>query len=270
MPLMTTRLRALATAGVLLAATAVVLAQQSPAQAPTRPASSADRLVGFAHDAATQRFLYTEVHSFQRGVDGQVQTALTRYFDPQGREMARKTLDYRAHRWLPVFRLDVPAWKYAEGLLGQQGQITLFKQDQGREQKATLERGNSLEAADSGFNHLLQDQWSALMRGNTVSFGLVVAGQLDRYRFRARRVGDVSIDGIGGVQLRIEPDSLLRLLVDPIDIVYDRQGERLLRYTGVSNILDPQTGQVFRKVTLRYSGPPPPEAKWPDRVAATP
>ena len=57
-------------------------------------------------------------------------------------------------------------------------------------------------------------------------------------------------------------------MVDPIDIVYDAKGTRLLSYVGVSNVIDPSTGQVYKQVRISYVGPVPPEARWPQRSAA--
>ena len=231
----------------------------------------ADTLLGFARDASSQRYLYTEVHEFQRGPDGEVRTATTRYHDPQGREMARKSLDYRANRYIPIYKMEMPAQRYSEGISGNGDPVEVFKQDQGKETRKALARDSGLEAADSGFNHLLLDQLPQLRKGETVSFKLIVAGNTDRFRFRARKVADVQVEQEAGIQLRVEPDSLLRLLVDPIDIVYDAKGTRLLRYVGVSNVIDPASGQVYKQVSIRYGGPVPSEARWPQSAAtATP
>jgi len=228
----------------------------------------AEVVLGFARDAGSQRFLYTEVHDFQRGPDGEVQTATTRYYDPQGREMARKSLDYRANRYIPIYKMEMPAQRYSEGISSNGDAVVVFKQDQGKETRKSLARESGLEAADSGFNQLLLDQLPQLRKGESVSFKLIVAGNTDRYRFRARKVADVKVEQEAGVQLRVEPDSLLRLLVDPIDIVYDAKGTRLLSYVGVSNVIDPSTGQVYKQVRISYVGPVPPEARWPQRSAA--
>lgn len=229
--------------------------------------AQAETVLGFARDAGSQRFLYTEVHVFQRGPDGEVQTATSRYYDPQGREIATKSLDYRANRFIPIYRLEMPAQRYSEGIASNADPIVVFKQDQGKAARKSLARVPGLEAADAGFNHLLLDQLPQLRQGETVSFQLIVAGNTDRYRFRARKVAEVQVEQEKGVQLRVEPDSLLRLLVDPIDIVYDAKGTRLLSYLGVSNILDPVSGQVYKRVSISYVGPVPPEARWPQRTA---
>ena len=230
-------------------------------------AAQAETVLGFARDAGSQRFLYTEVHDFKRGPDGEVQTATTRYYDPQGREIANKSLDYRASRFIPIYRLEMPAQRYSEGIASNADPVVVFKQDQDKASRKSLARAPGLEAADAGFNHLLLDQLPQLRQGDTVSFQLIVAGHTDRYRFRARKVADVVVEQEKGIQLRVEPDSLLRLLVDPIDIVYDAKGTRLLSYVGMSNILDPASGQVYRHVRISYVGPVPPEARWPQRTA---
>lgn len=230
----------------------------------------AETVVGFARDATTQRFLYTEVHDFTRAPDGKVLTVQTRYHDPQGREIARKSLDYRANRYIPLYKMEVPAQRYTEGIRSNADPVVVFKQDGDREEAKSLARESGLEAADSGFNHLLMDQLPRLLQGETVSFRLIVAGQTDSFRFRAKQVGETTFEQTPAVRLRVEPDSLLRLLVDPLELVYDKQGTRLISYRGVSNIIDPRTQQVYKQVVITYGGPVPPEARWPQRAAATP
>ena len=135
----------------------------------------AETVVGFARDATTQRFLYAEVHEFNRAPDGKVLTAQSRYLDAQGQEIARKSLDYRANRFIPLYKMEVPAQRYTEGIRSNADPVVVFKQDGEREEVKRLAREPGLEAADSGFNHLLMDQLPRLLQGETVSFRLIVA-----------------------------------------------------------------------------------------------
>ena len=231
--------------------------------------SMAETVIGYARDAGSQRFLYAEVHEFNRAPDGKVLTVQSRYVDDQGREVARKSLDYRSNRYIPVYRMDVPAQRYAEGIRNNTGPVVVFKRDGEREEVKSLARESGLEAADSGFNHLLMDQLPRLLKGETVNFRLIVAGQTDSFRFRARQVGETTFEQTPAVKLRVEPDSLLRLVVDPLELVYDREGTRLISYRGVSNIIDPRTDQVYKQVVITYGGPVPPEARGLQRLAAT-
>ncbi|MFT3855961.1 MAG: hypothetical protein QM742_00050 [Aquabacterium sp.] len=216
-------------------------------------AATTSRIVGQVRDAATQRPLYTEIHEQTLAPDGTVQSGLTVYQTPDGREIARKTLDYRAHRTVPLYRMDIPAMRYAEGIAQLGSEASLFKGDRGKETIEQVPLGNELVAADAGFNQLLQDQLPRLMAGDTVHFHLIVPGRLDRYRFRARQAGQRTEAGRPLVRIRVEPDSLLRWLVDAIDLDYDTQSRQLRRYEGVSNILDPATGKVYPRIQILYS-----------------
>ncbi len=227
----------------------------------------AETVLGFARDARTQRFLYTEVHEFNRSADGEVQSATCRYYDAQGKEMARKSLDYRSNRFIPVYTLEMPAQRYTEGISSNADPVVVFKKNTGQEAQASLPRDDGLEAADAGFNHLLMAQMPKLRKGETVNFKLIVAGRTDRFRFRVRKLADVKVEQEPGIKLLVEPDSLLRMLVAPIEIVYDAAGKRLLNYSGVSNIIDPSSGEVFRHVNISYVGPTPNEARWPPSQA---
>ncbi len=222
------------------------------------------RFHGYARDLDSGKYLYTELHE-QEVEAGKVQTATITYFDASGKQVSRKTLDYRQNRTIPVFRAESPEQGYVEALRSiSGGKLDLLKVTREKgEQTKLLDIPKGAVAADSGFNHLIQDNLPKLVAGETVQFHLVVAGNLDAYHFRAKKVRDESFEGTPGVLLRVEPDSLLRFLVDPLDVVYDPATRKLLEYRGVSNILDPATGKVYKKVRISYLAKPPAEAKAP-------
>lgn len=219
------------------------------------------RVVGVAQELGNGRFLYTEVHDQVLAADGAVVTALTTYHAADGREFARKTLDYRQNRSVPAFRLDQPLHRYSEGLRLMGDQAEVFKVDQGKEKRSQVQLGGGLVAADSGFNQLLIDAMPRLRQGETLSFRLIVAGQTDQFRFRAKAIGEGRVEDEPALRLKVEPDSLLRWLVDPLELAYGLQPPRLLDYRGVSNILNPDTGEVYRKVRVSYPKELPAEAR---------
>ncbi|MEK8087093.1 hypothetical protein WNB94_11780 [Aquabacterium sp. A3] len=230
---------------------------------PAHAQATSERIVGYVRDANTQRYLYTEVHQLQIGRDGAPVTGTTTYLDPQGQEMARKTVDYRSHRTVPVYRLELPAQGYSEGITEVGGTVMMFKTSQRTRQEERLDMPEGHVAGDSGFNQLIMDLWPSLQRGQTVRFRLLVAGRLSDYAFRARHAGELTYLQQAATRIRVEPDSMLRFLVDPIDLIYDRSGRRLLHYAGVSNILNPATGEVYKRIDIQYGGEPPAEARLP-------
>ncbi len=234
-----------------LLAPLVLLLATSPVQAGTQ------RFYGYATDLDSGRYLYTEIHEQELAGD-RVQTSTITYFDPAGQQIARKTLDYRGNRSVPLFRSEIPGQGYVESIRGVGERIDLLKvtREKGEQIKA-LAMPKGLVAADSGFNHLLQDQLPLLLAGETLQFQFVVAGNLDSYKFRARKTGETSFEGAPAAVLRVEPDSLLRVLVDPLELLYDPATRRLLEYRGVSNMLDPATSKVYKRVRVAYSKQPP-------------
>ncbi len=228
-------------------------------QAQATPRSQ--RVVGVAQELGNGRFLYTEVHEQVLASDGAVVTAVTTYHAADGREFARKTLDYRQNRSVPAFRLDQPLHRYSEGLRLMGDQAEVFKVDQGKEKRSQIQLGGGPVAADSGFNQLLIDAMPRLRQGETVNFRLIVAGQTDQFRFRAKAIGEGRVEDEPALRLKVEPDSMLRWLVDPLELAYGLQPARLLDYRGVSNIINPDTGEVYRKVRVHYPRELPPEAR---------
>jgi hypothetical protein len=230
----------------------------------------AARVIGYARDAQTQTFLYSELHEQTLAPDGAVSTGVTTYHDAQGKAFARKALDFRQQRNIPLYSLQIPAQGYSEGIRQLRPMLEMYKRNGSDERSDKLSLREGLVAADEGFNQLIQEQLPALSRGDTVAFTLVVAGYLDQFRFRAKAVsgklasaGDDGATTLPPLVLKVEPDSLLRMLVSPITLHYDARTRQLLRYEGVSNILNPATGKVHERVRIDYGVAAPAGVKAP-------
>ncbi|WP_028080420.1 hypothetical protein [Solimonas soli] len=223
-------------------------------------AERVERFYGYAFELDSGRFLYTEAHrqryDGERWLGGEV-----RYVDAQGREFARKTLDFSASPYVPTYRLEVPGDGYLEGITAVAGRdVQLIKRE--RADAPLRRRELALDgtlAADAGFNSLLLDHLDALRRGATLAFRFIAAGRLDAYRLRVRELGDTQFEGRPAVRLQAEPDSLLRLLVAPLQLVYDPERRRLLEYRGPSNVHDPASGASWN-VRVSFSAQPPAQA----------
>lgn len=218
-------------------------------------AQASGSFYGYAYDLDSGKYLYTEVHqpSFENGREV---ASTIRYYTPDGKEVGYKTLDYRADPYVPKYRFDLPGEGYAEGITANGESITLLKiSGKGKEKRKSIAR-DGFTAADSGFNHAVQDSLGKLLKGETVSFRFAVAGQLDSYRFKISKVGDGSFEGKPAVKLLVQADSLLRYIAPDLNLLYDAQGKRLLEYRGVSNIHDPATGKAYNARIVYFSKPP--------------
>src|SRR3546814_189660 len=142
--------------------------------------------------------------------------------------------------------------------------VVMAKRSTGKDklQRKTINHVQPM-TADSGFHAFLRAHFSELMTGKTISFTLAVAGNLDAYHFRARHIADTIFESRPAVRFRVEPDSLLRWFVEPLELTYDPQQHELLEYRGVANIPNPASGKPYIARIAYYSEPPKDVPKLP-------
>jgi len=213
---------------------------------------------GYAYDLSSNRFLYTELH-LQHVVDQRWLGGSIVYVAPDGSEIGRKTMDFRQDPFVPIYRLELKTrGGYMESITALTPErIEMAKQGYGAKgvERASVRRPRVV-AADSGFHVFIREHFAELLAGQTVNFVFAVAGNLDAYKFRARRLSDTTFEGKPAVRFRVEPDSLLRWLVDPLELTYETSLRKLLEYRGVSNLHDPATGKPYNARIIYPSSPP--------------
>ena len=204
-------------AGLLLAAAAAVTA-----------AEPAD-IVGDAFDLETGELLYTERHFC--GVD--FLQCTVEYSDANEQLIASKSVDYGRS-------LQAPA---------------LFVQDFRRTTETRLETDVDPElVVDAGFDNFVRSRWDTLEQGDRIGFPFLIVGRDAPLDMVARSVGD-SDCAMEELCLQVELDSwLLRMVVPPIQLTYDREQRRLLRFRGISNIRDPDGKNLKVDIRYRYLG----------------
>ncbi len=239
-----------------------VLALGLVATAAAAEPSQTLRFYGYAYDLRSGEHLYTEVHRQELAGERWLRGTI-RYFDAGGRPMGEKGLDFSRDPYVPEYRFTLPDLGYVEAITSSGDPIRLERRlNGGPVERAALQVDGPM-CADSGFHSFIRAHFERLLSGEWLRFRMVVAGSLDQFRFRARRIGDTQFEGRPAVRFRVELDSLLRLLVDPLELTYDPDSLRLLEYRGVSNVRDPATGQPLEVRIAYYS-------ERPDNVAVLP
>lgn len=218
-------------------------------------ADEAKRFYGYAFDLDDDRYLYTEVH-VQNWRDGRWSSGSIAYYAPDGTELGRKTLDFAADPYIPLYDYALPAQQYAEGITAIDAKrVTLTKTSDGKSKTETIERREPI-TGDSGFHNFLLAHFDELLAGKTVTFTFIAAGNLDSYKFRARRIEDTRFEDRPALRFKVEANSLLRLVAPDLVVTYDPDSRRLLEYRGPSNVIDPQTGKVYDARIAYYGNPP--------------
>lgn len=227
------------------------------------PAAAADeqvlRFYGYAHDLKTGKYLYTEVHEQHVQGDHWVGGTMS-YFDPQGKLIGRKTLDFSKDNNIPLYHLTLNGSGYEEGISAiSSDKVEMVKRHASgeKEEHGSVDRSTAM-AADSGFHAYIISHFTELMAGQTIGFKLVVPGNLDAFKFRIKRIDDTTFEGAPGVRLRVEPDSILRYVLDPLELTYEPKEHKLLEYRGIANIHD-SSGKAYT-ARITYASKPPSDA----------
>lgn len=214
------------------------------------------RFYGYAYDLKTGKYLYTEVHEQHAQGDRWLGGTMT-YFDPQGKKIGYKTLDFSRDSGIPLYHLTLNGSGYEEGISAiSSDKVELFKRRAAGEKLETagVDRSAAM-AADSGFHAYIVNHFAELMAGQTINFKLAVPGNLDAFKFRVKRIEDTTFEGVPAVRLRVEPDSILRYVLDPLELTYEPKARKLLEYRGIANIHD-EKGKAYVARISYYSKAP--------------
>lgn len=233
--------------------TLLLLATALPA---TAASEDVLRFYGYAYDLKSGKYLYTEVHEQHAQGDHWLGGTMT-YFDPQGKKIGYKTLDFSKDTSIPLYHLTLNGSGYEEGISAiTSDKVEVFKRHATGEKLETASADRiAAMAADSGFHAYITSHFAELIAGQTINFKLVVPGNLDAFKFRVKRIEDTSFEGAPAVRLRVEPDSILRYVLDPLELTYEPKAKKLLEYRGIANVHDAK-GKAYVARISYFSKPP--------------
>jgi hypothetical protein len=204
----------------------------------------AEQFTSTAYDLKTGKVLYTEHYDVQSD-NGRWVSGTTRYLSPSGQQIAERKFDFSIDRYVPVYSLEQSMPEYREGITRiENGKIELFMVRDGERKSASIDRVKEM-VADCGAQGYVLDHLDTLQSGGVLHFTLAVAGRVDSFALRARKAGDVDVNGAKAIKVRVELDSVLRLVLPPLELTVDPKTRRLLEYSGIANIKDPATKKAY-------------------------
>lgn len=211
---------------------AVLLVMGSAVQADPKQAL----LTGYAYERGTDKLLYTENHTVM--VDGaDILDHQTDYRTPDGKTICSKQLNYRDEGFAPAFELRDLRDGYLEGAeYTEQGYRLYSRVDAEAEIKSETVKPAKTLVSDAGFDIYVRARMDSLLAGNIEKFKMAIAAEQTVLSFQARMLEQKELFGRPAILIKVEPSTLLRLLVEPIYLTYDTENGELLRYEGLSNI----------------------------------
>jgi hypothetical protein len=209
--------------GLALGGAALTLAASASSLAPGEaPPERTPDIVGEALDPETGEPLYLEHYYCS---DDALRCSVF-YIRPNREVIASKQLNYEPSLQAPE----------------------LIFRDFRNNRQLTISPPDDELVVDAGFDNFVRLQWQDLAEGEEVTFPFRMVGREDPIAMRANRSGNCDS---GKLCLQIRLDSwLLGKLLDPIQLTYDERSQRLLRFTGISNLKNDQGRS--QKVDIRY------------------
>lgn len=217
-------------------------------------------IVGEAFDRETGELLYREYYT----LDDHKLPSKVEYRLPDGQPLATKKLRFLMGD--PTDR-TMPSVEHHNLLTGRLMEVQRDDVEGGKisiryreSHKGALEIAaipfKKLAVVDAGFDEFVRQYWDRLLAKESLIIYFLMPSRLD---FVALRLSYRTIPpnqdewSKQAVWIQATPaNGLLRLFVDPIDLYYQRDSRRLIRYSGVSNLVDPSGSSMTVDIRYRY------------------
>lgn len=191
---------------------------------------------GQAWDLQKKRMLYTESH-WSQFENGQIRERTVLYRCPDGTPFARKTVSYANSAMAPGFQFKDSRFDYSEALRWQNGRPRVQFSGPNRKGERALANIPNL-VADAGFDNFIRARWQALSRNDKQSLQFAVPARLKSYGFHLQRTGSTRYANQPAQVFKLGLDGLLGYIAPSIEVTYSNRDRRLLRFKGLTNILN--------------------------------
>lgn len=193
---------------------------------------------GKAWNAERTRLMYTESH-WTTSENNVLKNRTVVYRCANGTPFARKEINYTSSALAPEFSFNDIRFNYQEGLRWQKdGPELWFVRNAQRQQK--LLNNSSKLVADAGFDVFVKSNWPALSAARRRNLQFAVPSRLTSYDFNLQRINSLPFNKEPAQSFKLSVDGWLGFIAPNIEITYSANTKRLLRFKGLSNILNDQ------------------------------
>jgi len=132
------------------------------------------------------------------------------------------------------------------------GEIVLFSGPAAEPDRRRSLKRPELAVVDAGFDAFMRENFAQIAAGRSLEFDFAVPALRRFFKFRLVPEDRFEYQGQPALRVKMVPASrLLRLAVDPIDLVYGLDG-RLLEFRGLSNVWDEQGERYKARIVFDY------------------
>lgn len=243
--------------GLLLSSAGMASAEMASAEPVLDASNQTWQMVGTGYKPGTDEVLFYEYQRFLLDSEGFIVGRYIEYRLPDHSLKSVKELDYALDRspWLPSFRYKDQEVGYEVGVDISNQQSRLYRYSERTSLEESYQALNINTIVDAGFDAYVQHVWPRLLKGEVVEFEFLAPLKLDRYAFELSFMAEEN--GICHLEMSLDW-WLVELLIDPVQLHYDCQTRRILRYQGLTNLRDKNHKQYKADIHYQWLGEFPP------------
>ena len=194
----------------------------------------------------TNSLIYLEHHEVTFD-SNRIVHSLTTYTRPNGDKIATMDTDYSRSVQMPTYTFKDDSRAYSEGLAFENGTYVAFYNESGKP-RVTKELKEKDIFSCQGWHYFVVENLSRIGSGG-LQLKLLFPGKLDTFEFTLNKLEQV--DGVLRLRLSIS-NWFLRLFAPSLELHYDADEKKLLKYSGISNILDERGRTQNVQITYAY------------------
>lgn len=193
---------------------------------------------GEAWNFAKTKLLYTESH-WTSSENNVLKKRTVIYRCSNGTAFARKDINYSASEFAPSFSFKDARFNYQEGLRWQNSNPQVWYSRDGKSDQKSLNSSENL-VADAGFDVFIKSRWPLLLASQPQNLQFVIPARLTSYGFTLQQTSSLAFKNEPAHRFKLGLQSWLGFIAPNLELIYSQKNKRLLRFKGLSNILNDQ------------------------------
>jgi hypothetical protein len=205
----------------------------------TPATASSFSFVGVAHDVKSNQILYQESHSVVLNDERAYKTSSVQYTDEAGQIFANKSLDFTDSLLAPDVYFNDTRVGTSVKVDSKKSALTVNYQSASDRAEAVIKTAPMM-VVDAGFDQMLLKYWDKVLNQQSLDFEFLAPTRAEFISFTLTPISQNKET----IRFRLAPSNfVLRLLVDPIMLTYDKSTKRILIYEGLTNIEEVKQGK---------------------------